>query len=353
LRIDSLSNGIIYPSVRHAGGTCLVCVRDPTSFQNPRQGGIWRLEWLGSSTPSVTRQGRPRHCFSRGYRCIAYNARGYAPSVLIPLDVAHHSGMMSPGVTRPLLAPIRSRLSALRRGDLDAHGEACNAPCARCSRRIPSPRRAFCRKARCHCPLEAFTSGCRSRKRNASSPGRRPWAIAPLTDPDASGGGIRLSLGDPPIDTLTRTLSLLAGLFAPDQRSATQVSVSASSITANKRVSVDCATLKRRKPRACWDRPKALPARAPPLARGSGARYRSCRGHSADGTTGTCRLPGTIRGSIPIAVNYATVVPWHPPGDHATSRRGGDCRRPSASIAPVRPQAEDYRTAWRVGGLRA
>jgi hypothetical protein len=26
---------------------------------------------------------------------------------------------------------------------------------------------------------------------------------------------------------------------------------------------------------------------------------------------------------------------------------------PSASIAPVRPQAEDYRTAWRVGGLRA
>src|ERR1700682_6782161 len=26
------------------------------------------------------------------------------------------SGMMSPGVTRPLLAPIRSRLSALRRG---------------------------------------------------------------------------------------------------------------------------------------------------------------------------------------------------------------------------------------------
>src|SRR6202795_197851 len=31
-------------------------------------------------------------------------------------DVAHHSGMMSPGVTRPLLVPLRSRLSALRRG---------------------------------------------------------------------------------------------------------------------------------------------------------------------------------------------------------------------------------------------
>jgi hypothetical protein len=35
---------------------------------------------------------------------------------LIPLDVAHHSGMMSPGATRPLLAPLRSHLSALRRG---------------------------------------------------------------------------------------------------------------------------------------------------------------------------------------------------------------------------------------------
>src|SRR6202045_1867389 len=31
-------------------------------------------------------------------------------------DLAHHSGMMSPGVTRPLLAPLRSRHSALRRG---------------------------------------------------------------------------------------------------------------------------------------------------------------------------------------------------------------------------------------------
>ena len=31
-------------------------------------------------------------------------------------DVAHHSAMMSPGVTRPLLAPIRSRLSAFTDG---------------------------------------------------------------------------------------------------------------------------------------------------------------------------------------------------------------------------------------------
>jgi hypothetical protein len=39
--------------------------------------------------------------------------------------------MMSPGVMRPLLAPIRSRLSVLQ-GDQDADGEACDAPCARC-----------------------------------------------------------------------------------------------------------------------------------------------------------------------------------------------------------------------------
>ncbi|MDA9392519.1 hypothetical protein WN73_18460 [Bradyrhizobium sp. CCBAU 45394] len=36
--------------------------------------------------------------------------------MLIPLDVAHHSEMISPGMMRLLLAPIRSRLSALRRG---------------------------------------------------------------------------------------------------------------------------------------------------------------------------------------------------------------------------------------------
>src|SRR6266702_909044 len=36
--------------------------------------------------------------------------------MLIPLDVAHDSGMISPGMTRSLLAPIRSCLSALRRG---------------------------------------------------------------------------------------------------------------------------------------------------------------------------------------------------------------------------------------------
>ncbi|WP_081493023.1 MULTISPECIES: RES family NAD+ phosphorylase [Bradyrhizobium] len=57
LRIDHSSNGIIYPSIRHVGGTCLVCFR-PDLVQNLRQGGIWRLEWQGTRNPAVTRQGQ-------------------------------------------------------------------------------------------------------------------------------------------------------------------------------------------------------------------------------------------------------------------------------------------------------
>jgi RES domain-containing protein len=57
LRQEAASNGIIYPSVRHAGGICLAAFR-PDLVQNLRQGGIWRLEWQGMPTPTVTRQGQ-------------------------------------------------------------------------------------------------------------------------------------------------------------------------------------------------------------------------------------------------------------------------------------------------------
>ncbi len=57
LRKAAASNGIIYPSARRAGGTCLVAFR-PDLVQNLRQGGIWRLEWQGAPTPTVTRQGQ-------------------------------------------------------------------------------------------------------------------------------------------------------------------------------------------------------------------------------------------------------------------------------------------------------
>ena len=57
LRADHASNGIIYPSVRHHGGTCLLCFR-PDLVQNLRQGSAWRLEWRGTPKPAVTRQGQ-------------------------------------------------------------------------------------------------------------------------------------------------------------------------------------------------------------------------------------------------------------------------------------------------------
>jgi hypothetical protein len=54
LRSEASSNGIVYPAARWAGGTCLVAFQ-PGLVQNMRQGGIWRLEWQGSPTRSVSR----------------------------------------------------------------------------------------------------------------------------------------------------------------------------------------------------------------------------------------------------------------------------------------------------------
>ena len=46
--------GVVYPSVRHASGTCLVAFH-PTSVQNVRQGAVWRLEWRGAPEPIMSR----------------------------------------------------------------------------------------------------------------------------------------------------------------------------------------------------------------------------------------------------------------------------------------------------------
>ena len=45
-------NGVIYPSVRHAGGTCLAALR-PGAVQSVRQGAVYRMTWRGSPTPEV------------------------------------------------------------------------------------------------------------------------------------------------------------------------------------------------------------------------------------------------------------------------------------------------------------
>ena len=47
-------NGIIYPSVRDAGGTCLVALW-PHAVQSVVEGGLWRLRWRGVRTPTVER----------------------------------------------------------------------------------------------------------------------------------------------------------------------------------------------------------------------------------------------------------------------------------------------------------
>jgi hypothetical protein len=45
-------NGIVYPSVRHRGGTCFAILR-PAAVQSVRQGDVWRLTWHGRPEPVV------------------------------------------------------------------------------------------------------------------------------------------------------------------------------------------------------------------------------------------------------------------------------------------------------------
>lgn len=45
-------NGIVYPSVRHPGGTCLVALW-PHAVQSPAQGAVYRMVWDGQPVPSV------------------------------------------------------------------------------------------------------------------------------------------------------------------------------------------------------------------------------------------------------------------------------------------------------------
>lgn len=45
-------NGIVYPSVRHPGGTCFAILR-PAAVQSMRQGDVWRLIWKGRPEPVV------------------------------------------------------------------------------------------------------------------------------------------------------------------------------------------------------------------------------------------------------------------------------------------------------------
>jgi RES domain-containing protein len=54
LRLEEQGIGILYPSVRHPGGTCLAAFH-PGLVQNLRQGGVWRLEWRGTREAEISR----------------------------------------------------------------------------------------------------------------------------------------------------------------------------------------------------------------------------------------------------------------------------------------------------------
>jgi RES domain len=50
--LQSGSLGVVYPSVRRAGGTCVACFR-PALATNLRKGRRWRFTWKGGSGPRI------------------------------------------------------------------------------------------------------------------------------------------------------------------------------------------------------------------------------------------------------------------------------------------------------------
>jgi RES domain-containing protein len=52
--LDDGLNGILYPSVRHAGGICIAALV-PHAVQSVAQGDMWRLTWAGSPVPVMAR----------------------------------------------------------------------------------------------------------------------------------------------------------------------------------------------------------------------------------------------------------------------------------------------------------
>jgi hypothetical protein len=59
--LDAGSLGVVYPSVRHQGGTCIACFR-PAIVTNVRKAGTWRFTWSGGIGPHVEPDAsRPRH----------------------------------------------------------------------------------------------------------------------------------------------------------------------------------------------------------------------------------------------------------------------------------------------------
>ena len=50
--VEAGALGVVYLSVRHAGGTCLACFR-PALVMNVRKGATYRLRWSGGPVPEI------------------------------------------------------------------------------------------------------------------------------------------------------------------------------------------------------------------------------------------------------------------------------------------------------------
>ena len=53
--LDAESLGVVYPSVRHTGGTCLACFR-PALVTNVRRDRTYRFTWTGGRDPAITQE---------------------------------------------------------------------------------------------------------------------------------------------------------------------------------------------------------------------------------------------------------------------------------------------------------
>ena len=50
--LDAGSLGVVYPSVRRDGGTCLACFR-PAMVTHVRRAGTWRFTWTAGTGPRI------------------------------------------------------------------------------------------------------------------------------------------------------------------------------------------------------------------------------------------------------------------------------------------------------------
>ena len=53
--LEAGSLGVIYPSVRHRGGTCIACFR-PAVVMNVRKDKTFRFVWKGRPTPEISEE---------------------------------------------------------------------------------------------------------------------------------------------------------------------------------------------------------------------------------------------------------------------------------------------------------